>query len=175
MDRRDFIKNSSLILLAGMASPTYALRAFGEEKNPPADLLNGVIPDGASPAVSTLFKFPHHHYVYIPREILEKPPEAGFATTTSMIVPALGVDQRLINQKRQFHYHMIKFTHAQLKSIAQKAPTRVDLLLDGALNHQFMFNGAKSFEEITREMHAEAVEAKRPIQLKGPIVPLRVG
>ncbi len=174
MDRRQFIKGSSLILAAGWTFPSFALKAFAKDADPSMDLLNGAIPDGSSPAISTLFKFPHHHYVYIPREILEKPPVDGFKAFTSMIVPSLGVGAPLIAQKRQFHYHVIRFTHAQLKSIAQKAPTQVDLLLNGALNHQFLFNGPKSFEDQQREYRDQAKKQGLATQLKGPVVPLRV-
>jgi hypothetical protein len=180
MDRRKFLKDTSLILFAGWLAPVFTFKAYAEPVQPSdflipnADHLKGVIPPSASPAVSSRFVFRHHHYVYIPQSILENPPEDGYLTTTSMVIPKLGVGQQLIDQKRHFHYHVIEFTSDQIRSIARGTRTTVDLMLAGKLNHRFVFNDSDSFADQVNTLAEDAKDQGFATKLSGTPVPRRI-
>ena len=175
MQRRDFFKNILLFSAAGLVLPKLQNIAYALDVLPASSpLLNGVIPAGANPAISTLFKFNHYHFLYLPTEIMGNPPAQGYTTATSMVVPRLGVSPTLINQKRQFHYHEVTFTQKQIIDIKVGKPTTIDIYLGGQLNHRFFFNKPLAFGEQVNELERVAITKGLPRQLKGPVVPLRV-
>jgi len=179
MDRRNFLKNSSLLLAAGALVPFAATEVLAQPappttpQNPPTGILNGVIPNGAEAAVSSLFVFHHHHLVFIPQNILDNPPVDGYQTSTSMPMPDLGVNAELIRQSRHYHYHAITFTRQQILSIAAGDNVIVELFLNGALNHRFAFNTRLNSE--LREIRRIARRGGHATTLPGPVVPRRVG
>jgi hypothetical protein len=152
MKRRDFIQGSAVLLATGVAarllSPNAALAADGPA--PTEELLSGAIPSDASAATSSLFKFAHHHFLFIPKPILMSPPEAGWNTYTSRIIPTLGIDPEEIKIKKERHFHEVAFSKKQLEMIRDSQMVVLDITSGATVVHQFLFNGPKSFgEQIT--------------------------
>lgn len=155
ISRRIFLKNASLAVGLGLIAQVLPRGAYAAQCNF-TDHLLGEIPSNSNPAISTTGQFHHFHYLHVPQVILDSPPQAGWSTLSSMMVPELGIDGFFFGEgksgsakereiQKQFHCHQVYFSNAQLRQIASGQRTDVIAYIRGrdgkpSRNHTFTFN-----------------------------------
>lgn len=159
MNRRDLLRNASLYSFASLASGLIVPGAFALPCNTNTHPsyhphLQGVIPEGAVPTLSSTGSFHHFHFLHVPQQILAKIPRSGFRTLTSMMKEECGIDDFFFQrgeENKQFHCHQIDFTREQLISIADGKPTEIIAFIRSGgrpvRNHSFIFNDTITFEQ----------------------------
>lgn len=127
--------------MGGMSEPLLA------ENCPLTAHLEGSIPTGAVPTLSSTGQFHHFHYLHVPDVILRQPPVDGWTTISSLMIPDLGIDDFFFQSaevRKQFHCHQVFIGHDQLLSIGQGRETEVIAYIrtrrGPTRNHSFIFN-----------------------------------
>lgn len=155
ISRRTFLQNASLAFGLGLMAQLLPKGAYAAQCNF-TDHLLGEIPLDSNPAISTTGQFHHFHYLHVPEVILNSPPQVGWSTLSSMMVPELGIDGFFFGEgksgaakereiQKQFHCHQVYFSNAQLRQIASGQRTDVIAYIRGrdgkpSRNHTFTFN-----------------------------------
>ncbi|MCJ8275255.1 MAG: hypothetical protein HRT44_00705 [Bdellovibrionales bacterium] len=162
MNRRELIKNSIQMYLGTALVGSLAFEAKANEScEYLTPLLNGMLPENANSAVSGPGQFHHYHYLHIPQEILENPPEGGWSTLTSMMVDRLGIDDFFFRhpgilrpngtpfreeRPKQYHCHQVYISQSQIQRIRDGQRVEVFAYIQSRpnqeprRNHQFIFN-----------------------------------
>lgn len=146
LNRRQLLGTAALFFSSTVLGTQGAFAA--DSACPVTDHLNGIFPEEGAPrqqVISTVGRFHHYHYLYIPSSILVAPPAEGWATLSSMMVVALGMDPyftRMPEHFRQYHCHQITVSQQQLQGIASGRSTAVNAFIEGSNrpNHTFLFN-----------------------------------
>ena len=176
MNRRNFLKDASFIAIGATTLDFFG--AVAHAQSSPAPSTGVPAGEEKNAALSTEPRFHHYHFLFVPQSVLNNIPAQGYQTTTTMVRTDLGVDPRLIAQKRQSHYHVVNFTRAELQALAAGKTLKKRITVEGAPNHLFTFNDPS----LTFQTHVANVQQKakadRTLRLKFdndvPKIPARI-
>ncbi len=148
MKRRDLLIHTGQLLSLTTLSPLMFLsKGYACEYATPH--LDGFLPENSNKSISGPGQFHHYHYLHVPESILNNPPEEGWTTISSMMVPSLGIGRFFFRERelvKQYHCHQVWISNSQLTRIAAGLETEVFAYIQGRQggrprqNHSFIFN-----------------------------------
>jgi hypothetical protein len=154
MNRRNFLTRSATLVLTGALFQALPVKARAAESStagldlaPSPEVLAGTFNVDDKAATSTMFKFAHHHYLAVPKAVLDNPPDAGFSTFTSRVVAALGIAKAELEIKKEHHFHEVLISKEQLLNMRDGLMVVVNIYSGPQVVHQFLFNGPQSLNE----------------------------